>query len=263
MTRDDRLVDHWVEIDPERLARYKEMFRWNPASAPFYEPAGIGPGMTVADFGCGPGYTAIEFAKWVGPEGQVHALDINAEFIALARQNAEQEGFGDQITAHLLEGTTLPLPDASLDRILARNTIIYVPDPVETLSEFRRVLKPGGRAHCIEGDWTMVRCEPVPEDDWFAVLKAASWAWPRPAMGRQLYGCFRAAGFQAAELRVLTNPDTTGRLRGMMATVCSYARRSGEMSHAKLDEIEQTIDAALGDQTYLAIAPQFVVTATL
>ena len=262
MTKDSRLVDHWVEIEPERMARYKEMFRWNPASRVFYEPAEVGPGMTVADFGCGPGYTAIEMAKWVGPGGTVHALDINEEFIACTVQNAAEAGLSDQITAHLLEGTVLPLADESLDRIMARNTIIYVPDPAETLSEFRRVLKPGGRAHCIEGDWTLVRCEPVPEEDWQAVLKAASWAWPRPSIGRQLYGHFRAAGYEEPELRVLTNPDSTGRLRGMMATVMSYARQSGEMAESKLDEIERMIDEALEAQTYLAIAPQFVVTAT-
>jgi ubiquinone/menaquinone biosynthesis C-methylase UbiE len=41
----------------------------------------IGDGQIVADFGCGLGHAAIEFARRVGPSGHVHALDVNAEFI--------------------------------------------------------------------------------------------------------------------------------------------------------------------------------------
>jgi ubiquinone/menaquinone biosynthesis C-methylase UbiE len=73
--------DHWVNIDQERLDRYERMFQWNPASSALYEPADIRVGHIVADFGCGPGHTAIEIAKWVGPSGHVHALDINSDFV--------------------------------------------------------------------------------------------------------------------------------------------------------------------------------------
>ena len=58
--------DHWINIDRDRLDRYERMFQWNPASSALYEPADIRPGHIVADFGCGPGYTAIEIAKWSG-----------------------------------------------------------------------------------------------------------------------------------------------------------------------------------------------------
>jgi hypothetical protein len=62
---------HWIDIDQGRLDRYERMFQWNPASSALYEPADIRAGHTVADFGCGPGYTVIEIAKWVGPSGHV------------------------------------------------------------------------------------------------------------------------------------------------------------------------------------------------
>lgn len=144
--------EHWLNIDPERMERYETMYQWNPATEAFYTPAKIGEGHVVGDFGCGPGHAAIEFAKRVGPTGHVHALDINAEFVRRARARAEANSFGDRITVHLLEDVQLPLPDAGLDRMVARNTIIYVPDPVTTFGEFRRVLRPGGIAHAIEGD---------------------------------------------------------------------------------------------------------------
>ena len=55
--------DHWLKIDPERLERYETMFQWDPATEPFYASARVGQGHVVADFGCGPGHAAIEFAK--------------------------------------------------------------------------------------------------------------------------------------------------------------------------------------------------------
>ena len=36
--------------------------------------------------------------------------------------------------------------DGSLDRVVVRNTLIYVADPAVTFAEFRRVLRPGGIA---------------------------------------------------------------------------------------------------------------------
>lgn len=256
------LMEHWVDIDPERLERYRSMFQWTAAAEEFYAPAAIGAGHVVADFGCGPGHASVEFARRVGDAGHVHALDINADFIAMARANAAAAGLDRRITAHLLSDVSLPLPDGSLDRIVARNTIIYVEDPVATFTEFRRVLRPGGLAHAIESDWSLTLVEPVPSSHWKQLIDAASWVWPRPEIGRRLYGIARQAGFDKVDLQVLTIPDTDGRLHGMIETVAGYARTSGQMDGDQIASLLQTVDQALSDGTYLAVAPQFLVTAT-
>jgi ubiquinone/menaquinone biosynthesis C-methylase UbiE len=83
---------HWINIDQDRLDRYDRLFQWNPASSALFEPADIRLGTlhVVADFGCGPGHTAIEIAKWVGPSGHVHAMDINPDFVSRTRKNAKR-----------------------------------------------------------------------------------------------------------------------------------------------------------------------------
>jgi SAM-dependent methyltransferase len=91
-------LEHWTNIDPERMARYETMYQWSAAAEAFYTPAEIGEGQAVADFGCGPGHTAIEFACRVGASGHVHALDINAEFIK--RTQARAEGSGSRRPYH-------------------------------------------------------------------------------------------------------------------------------------------------------------------
>jgi ubiquinone/menaquinone biosynthesis C-methylase UbiE len=255
-------MEHWVDIDPERMARYDRMYGWTDAAEAFYGPARIGEGHVVADFGCGPGHAAIELARRVGPGGHVHALDVNAEFVARARRRAQEAGLADRITVHRLEDAGLPLADGVLDRIVARNTMIYVQNPLGTFEAFRRVLKPGGIAHAIESDWTLTLVEPVPSAEWAALVRAASWAWRTPEIGRKLYGIARRAGFAEVVIQVMTRPDTDGRLLNMIETVAGYARERGAMEPARIDAILKTVHRALAEKTYLAVTPQFLVTAS-
>lgn len=262
MARNPFYKDHWVSIDQERLDRYERMFQWNAASSTLYEPADIRPKHIVADFGCGPGHTAIEIAKWVGPGGHVHALDINSDFVSQSRKNADAAGVGDRVTAHQCNGSVLPLADESLDRLTTRNTIIYVDDPERTIREFRRVLRTGGKVHAIEGDWPMMIIEPVPSKDWAVLVDAASHACRTPDIGRKLYGLMGRAGFSDINVQVVTRPDTDGRLLPMIKNMAEYARGSGKMNYADTEKILSTIEQAIPDGSYLALAPQFVVTAT-
>ena len=216
----------------------------------------------VADFGCGPGHTAIEMTNWVGPRGHVHGLDINAAFVAQARANAEAAGLGERVSVHQCDGTRLPLPDRSLDRLTAHNTLIYVDEPAATMAEFRRALKPGGKVHAIEGDWPMMVLEPVPAADWAALVAAASHACRTPDIGRKLHGLMGKAGFSAVEVRLITRPDTDGRLLPMIRTIADYARDSGRMDERAIDRIVRAAEAAIAEKSYLMLAPQFVVTAT-
>jgi ubiquinone/menaquinone biosynthesis C-methylase UbiE len=254
-------MGHWVNIDPERLARYETMYQWSGVAEDFYAPADIRAGHVVVDFGCGPGHAAIEFARRVGPAGRVLAFDVNAEFIRRTQARAEAAGMADRITAQLLTTEQLPLADAAVDRITARNTIIYVRDPLRTFEEFRRTLRPGGIAHAIESDWSLTVVEPV-ASEWRTLVAAAGWAWRTPDIGRKLPGIARRADFSQVAVQVLTRPDTEGRLMDMIRTVAGYARESGAVASERIDAMLEKLDRALADGTYLAVAPQFLTTAT-
>ena len=252
--------DHWVAIDDERLGRYQRMFEWNPASKVLYEAAHIQSGHIVADYGCGPGHTAIEIANGVGSEGHVHALDINTAFVTQARENAIKAGVDDRFTAHLSDGSELPLPGSSLDCVTTRNTLTYVDDPIVTIGEFKRALRPGGKMHAIEGDWPMMVVEPVPTKTWQKLVFAAAHACRTPDIGRKLTGLLARSGFQDIDIQVVTRPDTAGRLLPMIKNMAGYALNSGEMAEAEIGLILSTLDQALTNNTYLVLAPQFVVT---
>ena len=199
--------EHWINIETDRLERYQSMFAWNPASKPLYDLADIQEGQIVADFGCGPGHTALELARWVGPRGHVHALDINKDFVEQSGRNARQADMSDRVTPHLSDGSSLPFPEGSLDRITTRNTLIYVDDPKTVLTAFRRALRDGGKVHAIEGDWPMMVAEPIPAKTWACLVDAAAYACRTPDIGRKLTGLLSQTGFTDIAMEVATRPD--------------------------------------------------------
>jgi hypothetical protein len=103
--------------------------------------------------------------------------------------------------------------------------------------------------------------EPI-ATDWRALVDAAQWAWRTPDIGRKLHGIARRAGFSQVAVQVLTRPDTEGRLMDMIQTVAQYAREGGAMDRHRADMMLERMDRGLAEGTYLAVAPQLLVTAT-
>lgn len=260
MTGEPFYKEHWRNIEPDRMSAYRSGFGWDAAAEQLYIPANIAIGQSVADFGCGPGKVSVALAEMVGTGGHIHAIDINAEFLNLVKENAAAAGVSDRVTTHLNDGVSLPIEDASLDRITARNAIMYVDEPVHTLREFRRVLKPEGLAHAIDGDWYMMVAEPVPHDIWRNFVVAASHACRNSDMGRKLYASFVEAGFQEVRVSIIGNADVEGRLLGMIRNMAKYAKESGAIDHETIGHVVSQVEQALADGTYLVVSPQFVVT---
>ncbi len=108
----------------------------------------------------------------------------------------------------------------------------------------------------------MMIVEPVPSKNWATLVNAASHACRTPDIGRKLYGLMALAGFSDIKAQVVTRPDTDGRPLPMIKNMAGYAQRSGKMNDADIEEILSTIEHAISEGSYLALAPQFVVTAT-
>lgn len=119
----------------------------------------IQPGETVVDIGSGAGFDSLIASQLVGPTGRVIGIDMTQEMLRRARAGAAAMG-----AAHVefREGymETLPLPDGFADAIISNGVLNLALDKVETLREWFRVLKPGGRLQV--GDILVER--PVPAD---------------------------------------------------------------------------------------------------
>lgn len=96
-------------------------------------------GLEVLDAGCGTGnLLAALLARQPGV--QAAGLDFSPAMLRLTRRKASTAS----VRVHNLN-ETFPYRPASFDAITCVNVIYTLPDPVAVLSEFRRVLRPGGR----------------------------------------------------------------------------------------------------------------------
>lgn len=250
--------DHWVEIEPERVEAYEDLFAWRPQMAPLLEAAELAAGQCVVDFGCGPGGLAVELARRVAPGGTVHGVDLNKELLERAAARAARENVSVEL--HHSDNERIPLADASVDRVVCKNVLEYVSDPGETLAEFHRVLTPGGIAHVIDSDWGLLAVEPIGSVRCAAIFDAAKMAYRTPEIGRRLYGVFRGAGFRDVKVKILTMADTRGMLLPALTNMAAYARASGRLGDAEIDRFERDLRAAIDNETFLMVLPQFLVT---
>ncbi|MGQ9475279.1 MAG: methyltransferase domain-containing protein [Actinomycetota bacterium] len=113
--------------------------------------AGLRPGATVVDLGCGLGLLSLEAARLVGPEGKVYAVDADRRALRSLRESALGSGLANLVPFNA-ELPDLPLPDEEADAVVARSALSYVEDRPRALRECFRVLRPGGR---------LSFCEPV------------------------------------------------------------------------------------------------------
>lgn len=263
MSNETYYKDHWVKIEPERLDRYEEMFVWGPRGNNLLAPAEIAAGQAVADYGCGPGYLSVELAQRIGPAGHVHAFDINADFVKRTQDRLAENGLVDRATVTHLQGDTLPLGEGSLDRLVIKNVMVYVDDPLASFREFRRVVKPGGKVHAVDSDFYMAAFDPVDVEDWRKVLDAGIHAFRTPAIGRKMYGLALAAGFSDVAVEVIAAPDTSGRMLNFIKNVAGYARERGAHDEEIVARVVDVAVKAVEDGTFFALNPQFLVTATV
>jgi ubiquinone/menaquinone biosynthesis C-methylase UbiE len=116
----------------------------------FLDLAGVAPGQTILDAGCGPGTTAIAARRRVGAGGAVYGIDASPEMIERARQKASRRGIEVSFEAALLE--TLPFPDAKFDVVITSFVLHHFPADLlqQCLKEIRRVLKRDGQLVAID-----------------------------------------------------------------------------------------------------------------
>lgn len=100
-------------------------------------------GRAVLDYGCGPGHDLVGFSTFSRPSRLVGA-DVSSTSLAEARDRLALHQTPVELVQLGGQREPLPFPDASFDYIASSGVLHHVEDPVFTLSELRRVLRPGG-----------------------------------------------------------------------------------------------------------------------
>lgn len=126
----------------------------------------------VFELGCGGGlnqryFDAARITSYAG-------VDPSAKGLEFARAEAARKGWEHDIRAGT--GEAIPFPDESFDSAVCTFTLCSVQDQARTLSELRRVLKPGGlllfAEHGAAPDRTVAKWQGLIEPVWKRIAGA-------------------------------------------------------------------------------------------
>ncbi|WP_130469893.1 class I SAM-dependent methyltransferase [Candidatus Magnetaquicoccus inordinatus] len=108
---------------------------------------GIGPGMQVADLGCGVGFFTEALLQAVGAEGKIFAVELQEAMLTILKQRFPAQANLQLQQADLLDSKLEP---ASCDVAFIAFTLHEVP-ALAALQEVKRILRPDGRLLVV--DW--------------------------------------------------------------------------------------------------------------
>lgn len=117
---------------------------WKQSLLPYL---GRGP-LKVLDIGTGKGFLALLLAD-MGHE--VTAIDISQSMLEKAQGEAIKRNL--DIKFKKGDAENLAFDNSSFDVVLSKYLLWTLPDPENTLKEWNRVLRPGGKIIAIDGNW--------------------------------------------------------------------------------------------------------------
>lgn len=141
--------------------------RWSRDTAPvsfrMVELADPQPGQTVLELACGAADTGLLAAELVRPHGRAILTDAAEGMLSLARERARELDIAG-VELQPMDAEWIDLPTATVDAVLCRWGFMLLADPVASLRECRRVLRPGGRV-------VLAAWDAPEENPWTAIAK--------------------------------------------------------------------------------------------
>ena len=110
---------------------------------------GLQPGWVVADIGAGTGYFALRFARHVGSEGKVLAVDIEPKLVERIAERAAEQKLANVETI-LAAGNDPHLRAGSVDLIFICDVIHHIEKRPAYYQLLARALQPGGRVAIVD-----------------------------------------------------------------------------------------------------------------
>lgn len=149
-----------------------------PLADAWWRMIGGRPGMRLLDVGCGPGFFTLEFARRVGPEGRVLALDLRLESVAFLAARAPPHV---RVLVHDVERA--PPPEGGFDAILLTDVLHHAERPAELLRSLHGAapllliaeFDPAG-----PGDMGPPHADRIAPEEMDRMLREAGWTPDRP-----------------------------------------------------------------------------------
>lgn len=156
----------------------------------------------VLDLATGTGDMATVLAQ----KQRVIGIDLCPEMLALGRAKAARMGLSPGIDFILADALALPFADNSFDCITVGFALRNVARLSDCFAEIRRVLKPGGRAVCLE----LTR----PRSRLISALHRPYLCKAIPLIGHRLSGQGAAYDYLASSVLGFPTPEELGQIMG-------------------------------------------------
>ena len=215
-----------------------------PTTARVLQEAGLAPGMTCLDLGCGGGDVTLQLATSVGSRGQVIGADMDEIKLDLARQLAARAGLGNvrfqQVTVQDWR------EESQYDCIYSRFLLTHLADPVHVLRQMLRAVRPGGMAVVEDIDFSGSFCHPqcTGFDAYVRLYQAAARQQGADAdIGPKLYGMMLDAGWSNVKLNVVQPAFASG--EGKQIALLTLVNIADSLLNGKLaseSELQSAID---------------------
>ena len=145
MQQNKEVISQWSESAPY-WEKHREIIceMFAPVTQALLEDAEIATRRAVLDVATGIGEPALTIAGLIGPEGKVVGVDAVPKMVEAARRESQRRGLHN-ISFEVAFAESLPFPANNFDAVVSRFGIMFFPSPVDSIREWLRVLKPGGR----------------------------------------------------------------------------------------------------------------------
>lgn len=181
---------------------------WRAQAYAAFDLGGFGPGQTILDVGCGPGYATMDIAAIVGEPGRVVAIDVADRFLDHLRAEIGRAGASNVTVARAdVQAMGDVVAPGSCDGAYARWVLCFVAQPDKVVAEVARALRPGGRF--VVQDYVNYRALTVAPRSAIVdkVVRAVEESWRArggdPDVACRLPGMLAAHGLDVRELRPL------------------------------------------------------------
>lgn len=150
----------------------------------------VKPGMTVLDFGCGPGFFTVDMAGMVGPHGRVIAADLQDGMLDKLKEKIRGTASEARITLHKCREDKIGLSE-KVDFVLAFYVVHEIPDQKEFFIELKSGLLSGGQVLLVEPPFHVSKSAfqgmiNTAQNTEFEVVKGPRWIFSKSVVLRKL-----------------------------------------------------------------------------
>ncbi|MDP9193567.1 MAG: class I SAM-dependent methyltransferase [Acidobacteriota bacterium] len=236
-------------------------------TAEVFRNAGLGPGMSVLDVGCGVGDVAFLAAALVGPTGSVTGIDRAAEAVEVARARAAQAEAGN-VTFEVADAATFHTAQ-TFDAVVGRLVLAYQPNPATVLRHLASMVCDGGIIAFHECDLTTASTKP--ELPLFkrmvgSVIETYRRANLEADMGSRLHSAFLEAGLPPPQMIAAARVES-GEQSPAYAAVARVVESAAPMmerlgvanvAELHLETLEQRMREEVAHADAVVFMPRFV-----